>query len=800
MLRGLSLLSLAAAVLILGAEVPKPHAQQQEQFGRGEFQQEVKDLPSRPAILARAAPSQVIFGYHPYWSGTAWQDYNYNLLTHLAWFGISMTSTGAIASNQNGWPVTSLISYVQSQGVKVILTVTLFDDADIATLLASPTYRQNAIDNLIAKVLEGNADGVNIDFEFVKAASRDNFKTFIHDLRQAFHDQIPGSEVSIAMPSVDWWGSYDYDYLSDNSDGLMIMAYGYYWSGSANAGPLSPLNSGFASWYIKRTVEEYLAQTGNDPSQLILGLPWYGYDWEVTSTAMGAGVATGTSGSAVVYSTAEAQAANLNKQYSEAAPSAWFNYTSGGLHQVWYDDSLSLVTKYAYAKQMNLKGIGIWALGYDGAEPEIWGGLAEMFNPNVAPFLSDFFYVQDVGDQILVSCARSEGTEFYDIYTSLDGQSFSLTGSSADSLVLIDNSSLDEIIYIKIRNRNSYGSSPFSEVLAVGSGTKQTKVLVVQGFDRIAGTVNTHDFVREHGQALTATGYGFDAASNEAIEQGAIDLSDYDIVDWISGEEGSTNTSFSNAEQTEIKDFLINGGRLFVSGSEIGWDLVANGNTADIAFYHDYLKADYVVDDAGSYSVIAALDGIFSSLISFSFDDGTHENYNVDYPDGIKPYGGSSLNLSYSGVNYAEKGGAGIEYSGLFGSGVRSGAVVHLGFGFETIYPQSIRDEVMASVMNFLDDSLYLEKDTLIFASQAYPNPFRNAFSLDIESPDSRTVTVQIFNIRGQQLMSFERTLSMGSNKLNFEDFPASAMYSGVYFVYIKNLNQKLVKRVIRLR
>ena len=46
-------------------------------------------------------------------------------------------------------------------------------------------------------------------------------------------------------------------------------------------------------------------------------------------------------------------------------------------------------------------------------------------------------------------------------------------------------------------------------------------------------------------------------------------LDDYVIVDWILGEEGAATSSFDEKEKTLVQDYIINGGRLFVSGSEI---------------------------------------------------------------------------------------------------------------------------------------------------------------------------------------------------------------------------------------
>lgn len=392
------LLLVTSSALADNIEGYKPHLEHLQQYGKAIAMQ---DHDSRSDVglsttKRSSRPSHTVFGYHPYWVDynngkyePIWPDYDYGLLTHLAWFGLEIDSGGNII-DYHGWPVSGIVEKAHDNGVKLILTVILFDDDDIETLLASASNRQNAINELISVVSQSGADGVNIDFESVRTPAKDNFNIFIHDLTQAFHDQLPGSEVSIAMPSVDWGEeSYDYNYLASVSDGLMIMAYGYYWSGSTKAGPISPLNAGLSSRYITWTIEDYLAKTNQDPSKLILGLPWYGRDWQVTSNQMNADVVANTKGTSIVYHKAEPKAHIHGKQYNSTVHSAWFNYSSNNIdHQVWYDDSLSLAKKYEYAKSKNLKGIGIWALGYDGGRMEIWGGLADAFQTTTSALSS----------------------------------------------------------------------------------------------------------------------------------------------------------------------------------------------------------------------------------------------------------------------------------------------------------------------------------------------------------------------------------------------------------------------------
>ena len=112
-----------------------------------------------------------------------------------------------------------------------MLCATLFSSSDITTLLSNAQYRQNLINNLLSQVQAGNADGVNIDFESFPSSQRDNMVTFISDLTDTFHNAIPGSQVTIAMPPVDWSNAWDYNALASISDGLFIMGYNYHYSG-----------------------------------------------------------------------------------------------------------------------------------------------------------------------------------------------------------------------------------------------------------------------------------------------------------------------------------------------------------------------------------------------------------------------------------------------------------------------------------------------------------------------------------------------------------------------------------------
>ena len=161
---------------VFGEHKPSIHQQQLEYYNihYTESNEQLKSIPLLPYYRNNnSTPSHEVFGYHPYWMGTAWTNYNFNLISTLAYFGAEVTATGGI-SDDHGWPTTSLINTAHAAGTDVVLTAILFNSSDIATLLSSSSYRQTLINNLVNSVSSAGADGVNIDFEGMPASQKNN--------------------------------------------------------------------------------------------------------------------------------------------------------------------------------------------------------------------------------------------------------------------------------------------------------------------------------------------------------------------------------------------------------------------------------------------------------------------------------------------------------------------------------------------------------------------------------------------------------------------------------------------------
>ena len=343
----------------------------------------VEQAPARPHALqkrSRNKLSRMVYGWYPYWMGTAYQSCDYEVLSHIAYFSFDVDTANGSYKTVNGWNTSPVIDYAHQRGVKITLTIVNFGNVPNTKILSDTNKQNRLITDIIQMLLLRNGDGVNIDFEAVPAAMRTNLVSFMRKLSTRVKAVIPSAEISMASPAVAWSGSWtttawDLAALSQICDYLIVMEYDYYWSGSSTAGPVAPLAG--ESYNISRSITSYL-DAGVPAKKLLLGVPWYGYDWPVRDSSRKS-TATGTA-SSKTYVTAEPLAQAYGKIFDATTKVPWYSYKSGTQwHQCWYDDSTSLAMKNAYVNSNNLAGIGIWALGHEGGRKEIWNGLKASF-------------------------------------------------------------------------------------------------------------------------------------------------------------------------------------------------------------------------------------------------------------------------------------------------------------------------------------------------------------------------------------------------------------------------------------
>jgi M6 family metalloprotease-like protein len=158
-------------------------------------------------------------------------------------------------------------------------------------------------------------------------------------------------------------------------------------------------------------------------------------------------------------------------------------------------------------------------------------------------------------------------------------------------------------------------------------------------------------------------------------------------VVWFTGQ--AYDNTLTAADQAMLTNYLNAGGRLFLSGQDIGYDLAATGNSTDQAFYTNVLKSVYVLDDTNDDTMTGVAGDPIGNGLSFSINAGDGANNNT-YPSQINTTGGSSAVFQYSAGVYG-----GVRYAG-------TGRMVHAPFCFEGISTQANRNLVMSRVLTWL--------------------------------------------------------------------------------------------------
>lgn len=324
-----------------------------------------------PLQFDKSELTEAVFGYLPYWEYPTARNYlRYDLLTHIALFDFATDSLGNVF-NPPYWPWTDVINAAHQNGVKVILSTTNFKASQMRQLLNSDSAKQKLFLNLKNKVETYKLDGVNIDFEEYYSADRgDLLNNFMKQLTDSLHAAIPNCEVSFAGPAVNW-GGWKLSGLANACDYIFIMGYAFAGSWSDNTTSNAPLLGG--TYNITNTVtKQYADVIKTNPKKLILGVPYYGNKWTTRSATPHDSTISYGKTTRFRDDVTASKTYGLLWENTEKTP--WYRWKLNDTtwYQVWFDNDSSLGLKYDLAKANNLKGIGMWALGYDGSRTELW--------------------------------------------------------------------------------------------------------------------------------------------------------------------------------------------------------------------------------------------------------------------------------------------------------------------------------------------------------------------------------------------------------------------------------------------
>ncbi|UOQ50152.1 LysM peptidoglycan-binding domain-containing protein [Gracilibacillus caseinilyticus] len=285
-----------------------------------------------------------------------------NLLTYVAVVSYSFTAEGYAYVLLDDKEV---VRESNQLGVTPLLMIRNFTsedfDAELAgNVFANPVYRRNLIDSLMRFVNEKGYGGVSLDIEFIPPARREDFNTFLQELKAALGSLILHVNVhakSEDLPTNRIVGAYDYQQIGAIADIVAVMTIDYGYPGGP-PDPVAPL------WWMNEVVQ-YATSLINS-RKLQIAFPLYGYDWRVSDN--------NTAGLSVNGAQNQAIAANTVIAYNQPAATPWYRYwDETEEHIVWFEDIRSYQAKYNVVDLYQLLGVTYWQLNLPA--PQNWAYL-----------------------------------------------------------------------------------------------------------------------------------------------------------------------------------------------------------------------------------------------------------------------------------------------------------------------------------------------------------------------------------------------------------------------------------------
>lgn len=242
----------------------------------------------------------------------------------------------------------------------------------------------------------GIFDGIDVNWEFPQKEDAGNFRALIEELRMQMNAFRRGLTLAVAVgDQPQMQPGTDFRSITPLVDEIGVMNYNYTGPWEPTTGFVAPLFPPADAQHQHGSVAESIAayeREGIPRRKLLMGIPFYGYEWKNVAPANDGLFQAG-------------KAVSEDKPYREIRKlqAAYSLYRDPGSRAPWlydgtsfwtFEDPISVDYKVRYAAQKHLGGVMIWELGEDTAEATLltaaWRSLhAEAAMPSAEETASD---------------------------------------------------------------------------------------------------------------------------------------------------------------------------------------------------------------------------------------------------------------------------------------------------------------------------------------------------------------------------------------------------------------------------
>lgn len=346
-------------------------------------------------LVTEPNKTREIIGFVPSWTVAQNQKIHIEPLTQLIYFGLGVTENGEIIKfDEDNAPVLEwqyftsrefkkIVTEAKENGTKVLIAFKNFDNTSIDTLISNDLFTSRFIKSVSQLILEYDLDGINLDFEYVTDTdfpTAKYFNKFLASVSSALKNGNPKLLVSIDVNATAILkdSAYDMVKIGEVVDHVIVMAYDYRQANSTRAGPVAPLYGSKNEHSIHQSIQSLNGRV--EPHKIILGIPYYGYEWQTINTQPKS-FTINNSGALATYKRVRElidSRKDIIYHWDSKAQSPWLVYRqNGAIKEIYYENEKSISAKRQYMEDQQLGGIAVWALGYEGIYTDIWKAIKE---------------------------------------------------------------------------------------------------------------------------------------------------------------------------------------------------------------------------------------------------------------------------------------------------------------------------------------------------------------------------------------------------------------------------------------
>ena len=292
-------------------------------------------------------------------SGFTMLEQHANQLSYVAIVAYSFTAEGYAYMESDD---RAIVEKSKQVGVTPLFMLRNFREGDFDAELAgsvfmNPLFRRHLVVSTMNFVRNKGYGGVSMDIEFIPPARRNDYVTFLTELKSELKELV--LHVNVHAKTEDNFmnrivGGHDYRRIGEVADLVAVMTIDYgYPTGPPE--PISPL------WWMYQVLRYSLQ---NIPAQkLQAAIPLYGYDKVIPNFS--------TKALSALASQNQAIQIGSTIHYDVAAASPWYEYWENQNHHItWFEDIQSISAKYELFDLYQLAGVTFWQLGL--SFPQNW--------------------------------------------------------------------------------------------------------------------------------------------------------------------------------------------------------------------------------------------------------------------------------------------------------------------------------------------------------------------------------------------------------------------------------------------